>query len=65
MSLEAGPLRQQSQSLLVFMGSHGTVSRQAHPFGEGESAQEKSHKIQVPEDQRASLSHPVANPLEK
>src|SRR6267142_786894 len=64
-SLETGPLRQQSQSLLVihglprdkFLGEH------IHSAKEGQ-LQEKSHKIQVPEDQRAGLSHPVTNPLE-
>jgi hypothetical protein len=40
-----------------FLGKH------IRPAEEGQ-LDEKSHEIQVPEDQRPSLSHPVANPLE-
>src|SRR6266403_2915006 len=64
-SLEAGPHRQQSQSLLVIHGLPGDkfLGKHIHSAKEGQ-LEEKSQKIQVPEDQRASLSHPVANPLE-
>src|SRR5215510_14317661 len=64
-TLEAGPLRQQSQSLLVIHGLpwDKLVGQNIQSAKEGQ-LEEKSHKIQVPEDQRAGLSHPVANPLE-
>src|SRR5258708_19922333 len=63
--LEAGPLRQQSQSLLAIHGlpRDKFLGKHIHSVKQGQ-LEEKSHKIQVPEDQRAGLSHPVTNPLE-
>src|SRR5207247_10870107 len=65
MSLQASPLRQQSQSLLVIHGLPWDkfLGKHIHSAKEGQ-IDEKSHKIQVSEDQRASLSHPVVNALE-
>src|SRR6266849_1511770 len=58
-------LRQQSQSLFVihglprdkFFGKHIHSAKQSQ-------LDEKLHKIQVPKDQGAGLSHLVANPLQ-
>jgi hypothetical protein len=62
---EAGPRLQQSQSLLVIHGfpRDKFLCKHIHSAKEGQ-LEEKSHEIEVPEDQRASLSHPVAYPLE-
>src|SRR6266850_7038718 len=64
-SLEAGPHRQQSQSLLVIHGlpRDKFLGKHIHSAKEGQ-LEEKAHKVQVPEDQRASLSHSPANLLE-
>src|SRR6266566_800973 len=62
---KAGTLRQQGQFLLRIHGlpRDKFLGKHIHSAKEGQ-LDEKSHKIQVPEDQRASLSHPVADPLE-
>src|SRR5256886_9288862 len=63
-SLEASPLRQQGQSLVVIHGlpRDKFLSKYIHSAQESQ-LHEKFHKIQVSEGQRASLSHLVANPL--
>src|SRR5260370_24306518 len=62
---EAGPLRQQGQFLLVIHGlpRDKFLGKDIHSAKDGQ-LDEKSHKIQIPEHQHASLSHPVANALE-
>src|SRR5258706_5405618 len=64
-SLKAGPFGQQSHSLLVIHGLPRDQSFGQHiQSAKDRQLEEKSHKIQVPEDQRPSLPHPVANPFE-
>ena len=58
-------LRQQSQSLFVIHGlpRDKFLGKHIHSAQEGQ-LDEKLHKIQVPKDQGAGLSHLVANPLQ-
>src|SRR6266851_8915640 len=65
MSPDPSSLSQQSQSLLVIHGLPRDKFLGQHIHSTKESQlDEKLHKIQVPKDQGAGLSHLVANPLQ-